>query len=161
MANHSELFGTDKSESTLLVFFIPSVDRLGASIDQDTWVTGALEFRSRRSEMAKNVQKVAEAMGAKVVGRVPDVGGGAFGAARLATLLQRRLEPGRGQRPGRPTDSTWTRHPKVPMSEDVERKLIALAREVSTPQRRVSPMQVAAQLLEDAVLHVDVTQSSS
>jgi len=47
------------------------------------------------------------------------------------------------------------------MSEDVERKLIALAREVSTPQRRVSPMQVAAQLLEDAVLHVDVTQSSS
>lgn len=47
MANHSELFGTDKSESTLLVFFIPSVDRLGASIDQDTWVTGALEVLGR------------------------------------------------------------------------------------------------------------------
>ena len=111
--------------------------------------------------MAKNVQKLANVMGAEVVGQVPDVGGGALGAARLAKLLQRRLEPSRGQRPGRPTDSTWTRHPKVPMSEDVERKLIAVAQQVSTPERRVSPMQVAAQLLEEAVLHLDVTQINS
>ena len=109
--------------------------------------------------MAKNIEKLARALGAEVVGSVPDVGGGAFGAARLARILQTRLEPGRGQRPGRPTDSSWTRHPKVPMSESVERKLIQLAQQVSTPDRRVSPMQVAAQLLEDAVLNLESARS--
>src|SRR5437660_65467 len=101
--------------------------------------------------MAKNIQKLAELLGAEQVAQVPDVGGGAFGAARLAKLLQARLEPGRGQRPGRPTDATWTRHPKVPMSAATEQKLAALAERISTPERRVSPMQVAAQLLEEAL----------
>ena len=105
--------------------------------------------------MAKNIQTLSKLLGAEVVAQVPDVGGGAFGAARLAKILQARLEPGRGQRPGRPTDSTWTRHPKVPMSETVERKLIRLAKQVSTAERRVSPMQVAAQLLEQAVQEID------
>ena len=109
--------------------------------------------------MAKNVQKLAKLLGAEVVGQVPDVGGGAFGAARLARILQVRLEPSRGQRPGRPTDSSWTRHPKVPMSERVKRKLVQLAKAVSTPERQVSPMQVAAQLLEDAVLNLNPRDS--
>ena len=45
--------------------------------------------------------------GAKVVARVPQTGGGAFGAARLAAIVERlqaRLMPGQGKRPGRPTD---------------------------------------------------------
>jgi hypothetical protein len=109
--------------------------------------------------MAKNIQKLAKQLGAEVVGEVPDVGGGAFGAARLSRILQARLEPSRGQRPGRPTDSSWTRHPKIPMSELVERKLTQLAKQVSTAERRVSPMQVAAQLLEDAVLRVGTNDS--
>jgi hypothetical protein len=107
--------------------------------------------------MATNVQKLAELLGAKVVGAVPDTGGGAFGAARLAravAALQTRLAPGRGRRPGRPTDANWVRHPKVPMSEATVRKLARLAEEASTPQRQVSPMQVAAQLLEEAVAQV-------
>jgi len=37
------------------------------------------------------------------------------------------------------------------MSEETVRKLKELAGEVSTSERRVSPMQVAAQLLEEAL----------
>jgi len=43
MADHADLFGADKSESTLLVLFVPSIDRFGMSIVQDEWVTTALE----------------------------------------------------------------------------------------------------------------------
>lgn len=104
--------------------------------------------------MTKNVQEIAKLLGAKVVGELPEVGGGAFGAARLPRLvaaLKARLEPGEGKRPGRPTDPTWVYHPKVPMSEETMRQLARLAELASTPERRVSPMQVAAQLLEEAV----------
>ncbi len=101
--------------------------------------------------MAKNVQEIARRLDATVVDEVPDVGGGAFGAARLARILQARLQPSRGQRPGRPTDPSWALHPKVPMSEDTMRKLTELADQVSTSERQVSPMQVAAQLLEDSL----------
>jgi hypothetical protein len=104
--------------------------------------------------MAKNIEKIAQMLGAKRVAELPETGGGAFGAARLGQLvagLQGRLEPGEGRRPGRPTDASWTRHPKVPMSEATAQKLARLAEQASTPQRRVSPMQVAAQLLEEAV----------
>jgi hypothetical protein len=104
--------------------------------------------------MAKDIDKIAARLGAKIVCRVPDVGGGAFGMARLAGImaaLQARLQPGQGQRPGRPTDSNWVHHPKVPMSADTQRTLERLAELASTPERKVSPMQLAAQLLEDAV----------
>jgi hypothetical protein len=47
MPDHAELFDAHKSESTLLVLFIPSIDRLGASIDQEVWVTSALEVLGR------------------------------------------------------------------------------------------------------------------
>src|SRR5437868_5816738 len=104
--------------------------------------------------MAKDIEKIARRLGAKVVCQVPDVGGGAFGMARLAGLiaaLQARLRPGQGQRPGRPTDANWVNHPKVPMSEDTQRALESLAEMASTSGRKVSPMQLAAQLLEEAV----------
>jgi hypothetical protein len=111
--------------------------------------------------MAKNVEKIADLLGAKVVSRVPETGGGAFGAARLTQLvaaLRARLEPSEGRRPGRPTDATWVRHPKVPMSEETVQRLAQLAEMASTPERRVSPMQIAAQLLEEAVAQCSVDQ---
>lgn len=104
--------------------------------------------------MAKNVKKIAKLLGAQVVGQVPDTGGGAFGAARLGTIvtaLQSRLQPSQGKRPGRPTDPSWVESPKVPMSRKTATKLARLAERVSKAGRRVSPMQLAAQLLEDAV----------
>jgi hypothetical protein len=107
--------------------------------------------------MAKNVQQIAEKLGAQVVGQVPDTGGGAFGAARLAKCiesLQGRLVPGQGKRAGRPSDASWVRHPKVPMSEATGRRLQRLAERASTGGRKVSPMQIAAQILEEALTGV-------
>lgn len=104
--------------------------------------------------MARPIKSIAQALGAEVVGRVPDTGGGAFGAARLAHLvasLQSRLQPGQGKRPGRPSDPRWVRSPKVPMSSKTQAKLARLAQRASKVGRKVSPMQLAAQLLEDAV----------
>lgn len=102
--------------------------------------------------MAKNVKHIANKMGARLVERLPDVGGGALGAMRMAKLLQERLQPGQGERPGRPSVPTWTRRPKVPMSEATEKRLAKLAKLFSREQKHpVTPMQVAAQLLEAAV----------
>ncbi len=104
--------------------------------------------------MVKNIDKIAAGLGTKVVGKVPHTGGGAFGAARLARIvatIQARLEPGQGIRPGRPTDPSWVRHPKVPMSDATRQRLIRLAEQSSASGRKVSPMQIAAQILEDAL----------
>ena len=83
-----------------------------------------------------------------------ETGGGAFGAARLARIMERlqaRLVPGQGKRAGRPSDASWVRHPNVPMSEATRQRLILLAEEASVAGRKVSPMQIAAQILEDAL----------
>jgi len=111
--------------------------------------------------MAKNIRRIASRLGAEVVTRLPDVGGGAFGAARLAAVvetLRRRLVPGQGRRAGRPTDPSWIHHPKVPMSEATERLLTRLAEQVSTAGRKVSPMQLAAQILEDALTGIPASK---
>ena len=104
--------------------------------------------------MAKNIKEIADRLGAEIVGQVPGTGGGAFGAVRLAQVvdqLQSRLKPGQGLRSGRPTVSSWERHPKVPMSRATEQRLIRLAEEASAVGRKVSPMQLAAQILEAAL----------
>ena len=108
--------------------------------------------------MAKNIDTIAGKLGAVVVGQVPEAGGGAFGAAKLAqlvTALQARLVPGQGKRPGRPTDPSWVCVPKVPMSAVTMAKLAELSAQAGTAGgRRISPMQLAAQILEEAVAHL-------
>jgi hypothetical protein len=104
--------------------------------------------------MAKNIKKLADQLGGEIVARLPETGGVAFGAARLAQIvsqLQSRLRPSQGLRQGRPTVSAWDRHPKVPMSRATEQRLIRLAAEASNDKRKVSPMQLAAQILENAL----------
>lgn len=107
--------------------------------------------------MAKNINQLADRLGAKVVARIPDVGGGAFGAARLAKIyadLRARLVPGHGKRAGRPSEAKWVRRPKVPMSAATERRLARLAEAASASGRKISPMQLAAQILEDALANL-------
>jgi hypothetical protein len=109
--------------------------------------------------MTRNIDRIAAGLGAKVVGKVPHTGGGAFSAARMAHVIaaiQARLEPGQGLRPGRPTDASWVRHPKVPMSDATRQRLARLAEQSSTDGRKVSPMQIAAQILEDALSGIPV-----
>ena len=100
--------------------------------------------------MAKEIEGLAKKLGAEVVGTVPDYSAGAFGVAKLAQTLRERLEPGRGKRPGRPSNPNWSKRSKVPLAEETEERLEQLARMLSDERRRVSPMQVAAQILEEA-----------
>lgn len=64
--------------------------------------------------------------------------------------LRSRLAPGQGERPGRPSDPTWTLQRKLSMSETTLATLERVSELLSTDERRVSPMQVAALLVEDA-----------
>ncbi len=107
--------------------------------------------------MARNIQKIASKLGARLVGKVPDTRGGAFGAARLAEIMNSRLVPSRGKRSGRPANPDWIERPKVPMSKETLKQLRRLAQQASTKQRKVSAMQVAAQLLEDSVVRLQTT----
>jgi hypothetical protein len=107
--------------------------------------------------MAEDINQIAAGLGAEAAARVPHTGGGAFGAARLARIvadIQARLQPGQGLRPGRPTDASWVQHPKVPMSEATRRRLTRLAEQSSAGGRKVSPMQIAARILEEALAGV-------
>ena len=69
---------------------------------------------------------------------------------KLGRRLRSRLAPGQGQRPGRPSDPTWTVQRKLSMNEETLATLERIAESLSTVERRVSPMQVAALLVEDA-----------
>jgi hypothetical protein len=44
MPDHAEALGATKTESTLLVLFIPSKDRFGDEIDQEFWEDEALKM---------------------------------------------------------------------------------------------------------------------
>lgn len=100
--------------------------------------------------MVRKIEDLAAKLGAEVVGKVPEYSAGAFGVAQLAHNLRGRLEPSRGKRPGRPSDPRWSKRSKVPLAVETEERLEKLARLLSDEHRKVSPMQVAAQLLEDA-----------
>jgi hypothetical protein len=79
----------------------------------------------------------------------------------LAHLLHERLTPSQGERPGRPTNPDWVTRCKVPMSAATLTQLARMAEELSTPRRRTSPMQVAAQLLEEALHRLPERQPSN
>ena len=100
--------------------------------------------------MGERTKRIARKLGAAIVTKFPETGGGAFGAARLAALRS-RLQPQVGLRPGRPADKSWNLRRKVPMSRETLEKLQTLASEISDSKRKVSPMQLAAQLLEQCV----------
>ncbi len=90
--------------------------------------------------MAEKINAIAAKLGAVVVGQVPDAGGGAFGAAKLANDVARlRAE----SRPVRIAGATLE-------------KLTRIAERASTPDRRVDPLEVAARLLEEAVAAAEV-----
>jgi hypothetical protein len=111
--------------------------------------------------VAKNVDRIAEKLGARVREEIPDTGGGTFGMARLSEILTKRLQPSQGRRPGRPTDPSWELQGKVPMSVATKARLVNLAKKLSGRGRRISPMQVAAQILEDRVSNYSIEDDSS
>ena len=107
--------------------------------------------------MTLDPKKIAERLGATYVNQAPDVDGGAFGMAHLAEIMKQRLDVRGGRRQG--SAVAWLLSSKVPMSAETERLLIALAEKLSTSDRLVDPMQLAAQLLEESVQRLAKTQN--
>lgn len=70
--------------------------------------------------------------------------------ASFGERLRGRLAPGQGERPGRPSDPSWTLQRKLSMNPRTLAVLVRLAEELTTSERTVSPMQVAAMIVEDA-----------
>ena len=68
--------------------------------------------------------------------------------ARLSKAMRNRLRPSQGTRPGRPSDPAWSQYGKIPMSKETSALLSDIAARVSADDRRISPMQVAAHMLE-------------
>src|SRR5258705_13273357 len=93
--------------------------------------------------------KIAERLGATYVADMPQSGDGAFAMAHLAQKLKERLDA----RPVRQRGAgvAWVLGSRVPMSPETEMLLISLADKLSTPEQRVNPMQLAGQLLEEAL----------
>jgi hypothetical protein len=71
--------------------------------------------------------------------------------ARIVEKLQGRLVPGQGKRAGRPSDASSVRHPTVPIGEGTRWRLSVLADRASAGRRKGSPMQLAAQIFEEAL----------
>ncbi|SRR5713101_8616511 len=97
--------------------------------------------------MAKDLEDIAKLLGANIVGQIPDVGGGALGAVHLAKIYQARMQEIEGQKPSHPGNETSARNLGIPVSENTFQALSELAELLSTPQQKVSPIQVAAGLL--------------
>ncbi len=76
---------------------------------------------------------------------------GALGASKASSTLLVLFIRSPGKRLGHPSDASWVCHPKVPMSEATRRRLSLLAERASDGRRKVSPMQIAAQILGDAL----------
>lgn len=70
--------------------------------------------------------------------------------ANFGDRLRSRLAPGQGERPGRPSDPSWTVQRKLSMNPKTLAALERLAEQLTTSERSVSPMQVAAMIVEDA-----------
>jgi hypothetical protein len=51
---------------------------------------GAAETKEVVENLADNIKRLARRLGAKVVARIPDTGGGAIGAARLRQIVTSR-----------------------------------------------------------------------
>lgn len=95
--------------------------------------------------------EAAVALGASHVADLPRVPESPEEALELAIAARERLRPAPGRRTGRPTNAEWTMRRLVPFSERTWAALEECASQASTPNRRVSPGQVAAEILERAL----------
>ena len=85
--------------------------------------------------MVKNLNAIAIKLGAVVVGQVPEAGGGAFGAAKIAKDVSQLRA---GSQPIRVTTATLE-------------KLERIAERASATGSKIAPLEIAARLLEEAV----------
>ncbi|HEY3323516.1 MAG TPA: hypothetical protein VGP72_23890 [Planctomycetota bacterium] len=90
----------------------------------------------------KQRDEIIRLLDATAIGRVP-AGHGAFGAAHVAHVVQTQLSS--------QVRRTTSPRASVPINVKTAEKLEKLARRASTQRHKVSPTQIAAALLEQAV----------
>jgi len=109
---------------------------------------------SKAKSSKARIATIAKKTGGIVKSPIEGVVYGPVGATRLAAIMSARLQPSPGKRTGRPSNPAWVRREKVPMRDETVARLQELADTISRPGRKVSPMQVAAQLLEQSLEQV-------
>ncbi len=106
-----------------------------------------------KTKPALNMDRIAKALGAERRGEVV-AAGGYFGAMQVVAEIQARFQAPPGG--GRSTDPNWTDRRLVPLAPKTLGRLERLAKIVSEEGGvTVSPLQVAALLLEHATEEVD------
>ncbi len=102
----------------------------------------------RRSKKKDFVSQLAQSLGAsRVIGLSNLPSGGPLDLLQLRADMARRLK----STGGRPTDPGWKVQRLVPFGEDRWRRLEELAEELSSSERKISPGQLAAILIERAL----------
>ena len=97
--------------------------------------------------------KIARALGAEHRGKVTS-SGGYFGAMQLVAEIQLRFRVPTGG--GRATDPGWIERRQVPLTKSTLRRLDQIAEQIRDRSGvQVSPLQIAALLLEQATAQVD------
>lgn len=99
-----------------------------------------------------NMDKIAEGLGAERRGKV-QAPGGFFGALQLVAEVRARFRP--PVRGGRGTDPAWTERRLLPLAQQTLRRLEQLSEQLGKQGVAATPLQVAALLLERAVIDVD------
>ena len=110
---------------------------------------GELQYFRHRKSGTEGAMRAQGSEGSKRGGPPPADSLGNLEA--VGNDLRSRLSPGDGRRPGRPTVPNWSILRKISMSADTLGRLEWMALQLSDEHRRVSPMQVAGLLLEQAV----------
>jgi len=105
--------------------------------------------------------EIADALGASKRIKLPRKPRGPLDALMLMESIHRQLQPRRGSKRGRPSNPDWTIRRQVPFSEETWARLHDYAAAFSTAERRVSPAQVAAALLDQLLLGDEAEESGS
>jgi len=92
--------------------------------------------------MASNIDEIARLLGAKIVDRIPSIEPGYLGASRMAHVVASLRS--------RPQSAAKPSH-QVPLSDTTFEKLEVLAKKTNGGDKNVSPIQLAAELLEAAI----------
>ena len=104
--------------------------------------------------MTRTREEIQAGLGASSVRSVKTAARTPFALMRLREELADRLQPGKGRRPGRPTDGTMDIRRPIRFRRSTWDGLNDLAHKASTDRRRVSAGQVAAVLLDELVLRL-------
>lgn len=106
----------------------------------------------------KDIEEIAKLLGAKIVGELPDVGGGALAAMQHAEFYRRRMQEVRAQtaQANPPQEESVPKSLELGVDNATYQALQFLAEAMSGPTHAISPHQLATGLIKGvAVVLID------